>query len=258
MVWRAPFIGFSTNGDPRMRSWLDFWNAPNRIYVNDRHREAHYERTFTAVKPYLPKSGTVLDWGCGEALAAERMAARGLHVLLYDGAEAVRARLRPRIEGHEHIDVLDDDALAALSPQSIDLILIVSVVQYLDRHQLDQTLGRFYALLTPEGALLLGDVIEPDTPILKDVHNLLRFAYRERFLLAALLGLGSTFVSRYRKLRHQLGFSRYTPAEIESILRSQGFSVQQLTVNIAPSRHRRSFLARKIPRDAASAPKDKY
>jgi 2-polyprenyl-3-methyl-5-hydroxy-6-metoxy-1,4-benzoquinol methylase len=239
-----------------MRSWLDFWNAPNRIYVNERHREAHYERTFAAVKPFLPKSGTVLDWGCGEALAAERMAAEGVHVLLYDGAEAVRARLRPRFEGHERIKVLDDGALAALPPQSIELILVISVVQYLDRQQLDRTLTGLHSLLTPEGELLLGDVIEPDTPMLKDVRNLLRFAYRERFLLAALLGLGSTLISPYRKLRHQLGFSRYTPAEIESLLRSQGFSVRQLTVNIAPSRHRRSFLAGKVQRDTASAPKD--
>lgn len=256
MVWHALFVGFSPDGDLRMRSWLDFWNAPNRIYINDRHREAHYERIFAAVKPYLPKSGTVLDWGCGEALAAERMAAQGVHVLLYDGAEVVRAHLCKRFEGHEHIDVLDDDALAALPQHSIDLILVISVLQYLSRQQLDRTLTRLRPLLTAEGALLLGDVIEPNTPLLKDVCNLLRFAYREHFLLAAVLGLGSTFVSPYRKLRHRLGFSRYTPAEIDGILSSQGFSVQRLTVNIAPSRHRRSFLARKIQRDTASAPKD--
>ena len=25
-----------------MRDWLSFWNSPNRIYVNDRHRDVHY------------------------------------------------------------------------------------------------------------------------------------------------------------------------------------------------------------------------
>ncbi len=238
-----------------MQSWLDFWNAPNRIYVNDRHREAHYERTFAAIEPYLPKAGTVLDWGCGEALAAERMAARGARVLLYDGAETVRAKLRPRFAAHTHIEVLDDRALETLPAQSIDLILVISVAQYLDRQQFERALTQFLGLLTPQGTLLLGDVIEPQTPMVKDVRNLLRFAYRERFLMAALLGLATTFVSPYRKLRHQLGFSRYTAAEIERILRAQGFSVQPLAVNIAPSQHRRSFLAQKARPDTASAPR---
>ena len=25
-----------------MRDWLSFWNSPNRIYVNERHRDVHY------------------------------------------------------------------------------------------------------------------------------------------------------------------------------------------------------------------------
>jgi SAM-dependent methyltransferase len=239
-----------------MRSWLEFWNAPNRIYVNDRHREAHSDRTFAAVKPYLPKTGTILDWGCGEALCALRMATPGVHVLLYDGAEAIRERLHARLDGQERVRVLDDAMLAVMPEESVDLILIISVVQYLNRQQLQDTLRRLRALLKPGGALLLGDVIEPHTPVLKDVGNLLRFAHEDGFLVAALLGLGSTFVSPYRRLRRQLGFSRYTPDEVESILRSEGFSVRRLADNNAPSRHRRSFLANKEPRRVTAAPED--
>lgn len=230
-----------------MDSWLAFWNAPNKIYVNDRHQQAHYDKIFSGVRPFLPSSrdSVVLDWGCGDALAAERMAACSGTVLLYDGAEAISDRLRRRHAGNSSLKVLDDAGLASLAPESLDLIVVNSVVQYLSQAQLAAVVTEFHRWLKPDGAFLLGDVIEPDTPMLRDMRNLLRFAWRDGFFVPAVMGLIVTFLSPYRKLRHQLGFSCYTPFQISQLLEAHGFSTTMLADNVAPSRHRRSFLAKK-------------
>src|SRR5262249_59742082 len=50
-----------------MRDWLSFWNSPNRIYVNDHHRDVHYREVALEIRSLVPSpSATVLDYGCGE------------------------------------------------------------------------------------------------------------------------------------------------------------------------------------------------
>jgi ubiquinone/menaquinone biosynthesis C-methylase UbiE len=231
-----------------IKSWLDFWNAANRIYVSRRHREAHFDTIFARVRPFLPArpDGIVLDWGCGDALAAGRMAEICGTVQLYDGASAVRARLVERHQGHPSVQVLDDSDLDALAPGSVDFVMVISVIQYLDKQQLATALARFHRLVKRDGSILIGDVIEPDTQVWRDAANLLRFGLSEGFFLAALVGMLSTFASPYRRLRREMGFSRYTPKEILHLLEGQGFSGESLPVNVAPSRQRRSYLGRKM------------
>jgi SAM-dependent methyltransferase len=238
-----------------METWLAFWNAPNRIYVNRRHQEAYFTAVFAKVRRYLPTGGdrVVLDWGCSDALAAGRMAEISGRILLYDGAEAARARLADRYRARAGITVIDDEALAHLAPGSIDLILINSVIQYLSRSELEQLLDRLHRLLRSDGLLLVGDVIEPGTPMLCDTANLLRFAAANGFLVAAVFGLMSTFLSDYRRLRHTLGLSRCTPAEAMAVIGAHGFSVRMLPENIAPNRYRRAFIARPATPDRDSA-----
>ena len=231
---------------PRKNSWLAYWDAPNTSYVSERHKRAHYDVIFAGVRPHLPGcDGVVLDWGCGDALAAERMAQIAGTVLLYDAAPSTRERLR-RVHGaHPRIRVLDDAALSAVVAGSIDLVLVNSVIQYLGRQDLQAALTRFGSLLKPGGALLVGDVITPGTPMLRHATTFLAFAARRGFLLAALAGLARTSASPYRRLQREVGLAAYAPEELITLLALHGFVAERLAANIAVSRHRVSYLARK-------------
>ena len=89
-----------------MDSWLSYWNAPNKIYVSERHKQLHYDVVFASIAPHLPnRRGVVLDWGCGDALAADRIAERCNMVFLYDAAKSARARLRRRYDNHARIRI---------------------------------------------------------------------------------------------------------------------------------------------------------
>jgi len=238
-----------------VESWLDFWNAPNALYVNQRHREAHYDVFLSGIRSHLPVGvgGVMLDWGCGDALAAEQLAQICSTVLLFDAAENTRVALRRRYEGHSRIRILDEAALAALASNSVDLVIVNSVIQYLTRQQFIASARMFHRLLRTDGAFLLGDVIGAELSLPSQVFTFLKFAFRHGFLIPASVALLKTGTSPYRKLRRAAGYTCYSQVEMVDLLKGCGFSAERLAGNIAVNQHRRSYICRKA--SAATATK---
>lgn len=228
-------------------TWLEFWGRPHAIYANQRNLDAHFERLAHDLERHLPAdaSARVLDWGCGDALAAGRMADRVGTLFLYDAVEAVRERLGRRYGARGNIRVLDQAGLAAVPDGSIDRIVVISVLQYLDAVQLRDALSDWHRLLRPQGELLVADVIDPTTSPFQDVASQLRFAASEGFLGAALMGLGKLALSDYARIRKQAGFSTYRREDMLGLLRAAGFEAAALDRNIGPTPHRHAFLATK-------------
>lgn len=229
-----------------MASWAAFWDRPHSIYVNDAHLRAHFARLGEDLLAILPPEGgcVLLDYGCGDALAATRFAAAGWRVHLYDTSPETRRRLLDRYRGHDSITVLGDGALAARARGSVDAILVNSVVQYVPRAELPALLSQWHALLAPSGRLLIADVIAPEANALTDARALLRFALQHGFLGAAVLGLLRTFFSDYRRLRRELGLASYGADEFIALLAAAGFKAERLTSNPGPSPHRLAFMGR--------------
>ena len=60
-------------------SWRDFWNQDTPIYVSERHKVLHYWRIANDIGRLVPSPDAwVLDYGCGEALSANRVASAAL------------------------------------------------------------------------------------------------------------------------------------------------------------------------------------
>ena len=90
------------------KSWVDFWNGDTAIYACDRHRELHYEGVARDLSAHVPSPDSlVLDYGCGEALFAARLARECSRLLLYDGAPLVREKLRARFGNEPRIEILE-------------------------------------------------------------------------------------------------------------------------------------------------------
>ena len=57
-------------------NWLAFWDTPHSIYVNARHRDIHYRLIAEQIAALVPSpQARMLDYGCGEALHADLVAA---------------------------------------------------------------------------------------------------------------------------------------------------------------------------------------
>jgi SAM-dependent methyltransferase len=227
-----------------MRDWLAFWNAPNRIYVNDRHRDVHYRDVAIEIRSLVPSpSATVLDYGCGEATAAHLVAEAAGRLILSDGAPAMREKLAARFKDDDKIAVRSPEEVAVLPPGSVDLIVLNSVAQYLDPAQFAALLALFKRLLGRDGRLVVGDVIPPRASAVTATMALMRLAWRHDFLGPALLGLVRTVFSNYRALRNRLGLTHYSEAEMVEALRRAGFAARRRYPNLEHNQERMTFIA---------------
>jgi SAM-dependent methyltransferase len=225
--------------------WTGFWDRPHSIYVNARHFDVHYRDVADAIIAQLPEPNVrVLDHGCGEAIHADLVAARVAKLLLCEAAPSVRAKLRQRFGDNPAIDVLAPEELERLPAGSIDLVVAISLVQYISPAELDRLLATWRRLLAPGGTLIVADVIPPSVGVWRDTIALLRYAVANGFLLAAIVGLGRTALSPYRRLRAKLGISSYSEAEFLAKLRHAGFAAERLRFNLEHNPARMTFRAR--------------
>lgn len=228
-------------------SWRDYWNADTPIYVSDRHKLLHYGLIARDIAGYLPgPDASVLDHGCGEALAAARIAAACGRLYLCDGAPLVRERLRARFDRDPKVRVLAPEEFVAVPEHGLDLVVVNSLLQYLSHEEFSDLLGLWHSKLTDGGRLVIGDVIPHATGPLDDVRALLGFAWSGGFLRAALVGLARTALSDYGRLRNELGLTRYDEAEMLTLLRERGFSAERAAANIGHNPKRMTFVARPV------------
>ncbi|MBX9847192.1 MAG: class I SAM-dependent methyltransferase [Xanthobacteraceae bacterium] len=225
-------------------SWLSFWDQPHSIYVNARHLDAHCRDVADGIIGLLPpRPVRVLDYGCGEAVHHDRVAARTAELVLGDGAPTVQAHLAERFSNHPRIKVLSPAEVELLPAQSIDLIFANSMVQYITPTEFGALLAIWRRLLGAGGSVILADVVPPGIGLAADALALLRYARKRGFLLAAILGLLKTAVSPYRKARQKLGITRYSEPEFLKRLAINGFVAERLSNNIEHNPARMSFRA---------------
>lgn len=225
--------------------WKSFWDQPNAIYVSERHRDAHYAGIAEDLISLIPApDAVVLDHGSGEALYAERVAARCGRLYLLDAAPSVRVKLRERSLGEAKIRVLAPEELEGLPDRSLDLVVANSLLQYLTPDEFDTCLALWRAKLRPTGRLVIADVIPPNVSPLTDALALLRFGARQGFLGAAIVGLARTALSPYRKLRKRLGLAMYSEGDMLDRLAAAGFAAERLATNLGHNPARMTFMAK--------------
>ena len=228
-----------------MADWISFFDSENPIYVNARHRDVHARLVADGIVKYLPsREASVLDYGCGEARYAERIAADVGRLVLCEAAPHVREQLAARVAGDARISVRSPPQVQTLPDASFDLIVLHSVAQYLTPEEADALFVLFRRLLRPEGCFVLGDIVRPDGSALADAIALLRLGAANGFFGAALLGLMRVLASDYWQLRQQAGLTRYGEAAMLQKLDRAGFSARRAPDNIGHIPSRMTFIAR--------------
>jgi SAM-dependent methyltransferase len=227
-------------------AWTKFWDTNHSVYVSPRHLDRHYRHIAGDILRVLPHGeARILDHGCGEALHARMVAEACGALLLCEAATNLRARLGERFADEPRIEVLSPDAVEILPSASLDLVVANSLVQYLDRSEFLALLGVWRRILKPGGRLIVADVITPAQTAATDAAALLRFAAANGFLLDAVKGLARTFFSDYRKLRTQLGLTRYAEQDLLRLLRENGFKAERLEPNFGYNKARLAVIGSK-------------
>lgn len=230
-----------------MKSWIEFWNADNPIYVNDRHKLLHYRAIARDILDLIPDGDpVVMDYGCGEALSADLVAARARRLILVDAAPSVRDKLAARFGETRAIQVMAPEDMEALPEASLDLVVVHSVAQYLDTLAFTQLVRALAEKLRPGGTLIVGDVLPANLSPLTDAKALLAFGWEGGFLVPALLGLVRTALSDYRRIRSQLGLTHYDAERMLALLEDEGLTARRLEKNLGHNQARMAFAAVKF------------
>jgi SAM-dependent methyltransferase len=225
--------------------WLSFWDKPHSIYVSARHKDVHYRQIARELAALVPSRQTrVLDYGSGEALHADLVAAAAGELLLCEGAPSVRAALAARFAGETKVRALSPEDVERLPDGCVDFIVLHSVAQYLPLEQTQALLALFRRLIKPDGVLLVSDVIPPHVGTAADAAALLRFSLGNGFFFAAIIGLMRTLFSDYRRLRTRVGLTHYSEAAMIEKLAAAGFAASRAERNIGHNQARMAFLAR--------------
>jgi ubiquinone/menaquinone biosynthesis C-methylase UbiE len=228
-----------------MDDWIDYYDSTHTIYASRLHRDLHFQLIARDIIGYISSpQAVVLDYACGEALSAAKVADACGKLYLAEPAPGVRGRLIARFAPNTKIRVRSLDDLRKMAEKSIDLAVMNSVVQYMTPDELDSALAVIRRLLKPSGRLILGDIMRPEVGMPSDVLALLRFAATHGFLRDALIGLISTALSDYRQLRARVGLQRYSEADMIAKLAGAGFTGSRAHVNIGHNPWRMTFVAR--------------
>ncbi len=142
--------------------WLAFWDGSHSIYVSARHKDVHYRLIAEEIAALVPgPQARVLDYGCGEALHADLVAAAAGELLLCEGAPRLRAGIAARLAESKNskIRAVTPQEVERLPKNSLDLIVLNSVAQYLTPEEAATLFALFQRLLRPGGVLLVSDVI---------------------------------------------------------------------------------------------------
>lgn len=227
-----------------MDDWIDYYDSTHTIYASRLHRDLHFQLIARDIIGYVSSAdATVLDYACGEALSATKVAEACGKLILAEPAPGVRGRLIARFAPNTKIRVRSLDDLRKMEEKSVDLAVMNSVAQYMTPGELDSALAVIKRLLKPGGRLVLGDILRPEVGMARDVLALLRFA-ATHFLKDALIGLVSTALSDYRQLRAKVGLQRYSEDEMIAKLAAGGFTASRAHFNIGHNPWRMTFVAR--------------
>jgi ubiquinone/menaquinone biosynthesis C-methylase UbiE len=230
-----------------MDDWIDYYDSTHTIYASRLHRDLHFQIIARDIIGYISSpDAVVLDYACGEALSAAKVADACGKLYLAEPAPGVRGRLIARFAPNTKIRVRSLDDLRKMQENSIDLAVMNSVVQYMTPDELDSAFAVIKRLLKPGGRLVVGDILRPEVGMGRDVAALLRFALSHGFLRDALIGLVSTALSDYRQLRAKVGLQRYSEAEMVAKLAASGFTGARAQFNIGHNPWRMTFVARSL------------
>jgi len=227
-----------------MDDWIDYYDSTHTIYASRLHRDLHFEVIARDIIGYISSpDAVVLDYACGEALSATKVAEACGKLYLAEPAPGVRGRLIARFAPNTKIRVRSLDDLRKTDEKSVDLVVMNSVAQYMTPDELDSAFAVIRRLLKPGGRLVVGDILRPEVGMFRDVLALLRFALTHGFLRDAMIGLVSTALSDYRQLRAKVGLQRYSEAGMAAKLAASGFTAKRAPFNIGHNPWRMTFVA---------------
>ena len=229
-----------------MDDWIDYYDSTHTIYASKLHRDLHFQLIARDIIGYISSpDAVVLDYACGEALSAAKVADACGKLYLAEPAPGVRGRLIARFAPNTKIRVRSLDDLTEDGRE----------VDRSRRHELGRAIHdagrtRYRLCRHPPAAETRRPAGGGRYPAARGRHGQGRAgaaeirARRTASSRTPSIGLVSTALSDYRQLRTRVGLQRYSESEMIAKLAAAGFTASRATRNIGHNPWRMTFVAR--------------
>lgn len=177
----------------------------------------------------IPPSARVLDFGCGFGLGAVLLAPHAGEIHLWDRSPQMRTHARDHCAGRANLRVLA--APPAAADGLYDLILVHSVLQYIDDEGVRALLASLAQLVAAGGAIVISDVVTDESSTTREIFQLLGFGLRRRILAHQLRELGST-AQRYAAVGRARPMRRWSRPELRALAEEASLTAELLPANL--------------------------
>jgi len=227
-----------------MTNTISFWDRVRPAYACVRHKEVCFAHRAAVLARFVRSpDARVLEFGCGEALFADRVAERCGGLVLCEPAPTARAALQARYRGHPKIEVVAPDDMAALPEGYFSLVAANSLIQRFSCAELAGFLALWRRLLRKGGSLVLSDIIPPGVGADADMGALLGLGFREGFFLAAVTGLARSVSSPDGWPQSGPGLTFYAEDELLALLEAARLPATRLRPNVGLNPYRMAYQA---------------
>ena len=167
----------------------------------------------------------VLDFGSGFGHVADMLAPRVGELFLWDASANMRQCARARVGNHGNVRFLDlSDSPSSHPALQLDMILVNSVIQYMDAEEFSDWFLCWRKMLAPGGRLVISDIIPPEYPAYADIMDLLKFSSRRGFVLRAICQ-ATTEIWRYWGVRRVRPLTRISRQDLDRQAQAAGLMV---------------------------------
>ena len=174
-----------------MKNWIDYWSSETQ-FASDDHKLISYQAVFEDLKPYIKDSDIVLDFGCGEALFADKLS------------------------------------------------------QYLVKSEFKKTLQELLPLMSENGQIIIADVIPFKNSILREAIDLMKIAFKYKFLTKVILKMIISYFGKYYRLRKQNPLTKYDYKSFTEMVQHPDLEISLEKSNIGLNHNRLTFVLRKV------------
>lgn len=173
----------------------------------------------------ITSQNRILDYGCGPGSLAEQLKGK---VRSYQGvdisADCIQScRERFAASANIRFDTIDTTVNAGLeqftgNAEPFDVIIILSVIQYFpDLTKVEELLAACKKMLSPNGKIILADVIRSNQGLLKDAFSNLVDSIRKNYFLSFIRFMYQARFSKYNQLRLKNDLLCVSEGEIAAI-----------------------------------------
>ena len=217
-----------------MAHWNKHWNT-SRVHQEILEVWAHKFITEYEKISHFSSSDIVLDFGAGRGDVSLLLASKVAKVYLYDTSPAFQKALATRCASIPNACVINDPAVIS---NTVSLILVNSVIQYLSSAEVTQMFSHFRRISDQHTKIIIADILPLGYSKIPDALHLIVSGIRNGYIREFMANMISCLIFSPELSLKSSSLQMYDYTTLAEIASQEGFSCRKLPDNFTSSQLR--------------------